>query len=191
MRLMGKNFAVLLMAVALSGCFTERPTEVHDWAVEFCGRTKSAAKPKFGVVRVSQVTVRAPYDVRGIQVMRANGSIAQDPYNRFAASPSQLLKGFVLDAFEAAGVFDGVVGQGSAAAVSAVAEVSVSRFALDCRTNGSRMADVALTVLLLDRDRKIAALVRGDGKADAADGDYAKAFSEAFSAAIEAATRQL
>ena len=191
MRLMGKNFAVLLMAVALSGCFTERPAEVHDWAVEFCGQTKSAAKPKFGVVRVSQVTVRAPYDARGFQVLRADGSLAQDPYNRFAASPSQLLKGPVLDAFEAAGVFEGVVGQGSAAAVSSVAEVSVSRFALDCRTNGVRMAEVALTVLVLDRDRKIAALVRGDGKADAADGDYAKAFSEAFSAAINSAAKQL
>lgn len=188
---MRKVFAVLPLMSVLAGCFTSRPPEIRDWTVEFCWRAKPVAQPKFGVVRVSQVTVRAPYDARGFQVLRADGSLAQDPYNRFAASPSQLLKGPVLDAFEAAGVFEGVVGQGSAAAVSSVAEVSVSRFALDCRTNGVRMAEVALTVLVLDRDRKIAALVRGDGKADAADGDYAKAFSEAFSAAINSAAKQL
>ena len=188
---MCKYFAVLLLASAVSGCFTARPPEVRDWAVEFLGRSKAAAKSKFGVVRVSQVSVRAPYDVRGLQVMRADGSLAQDPYNRFAAAPSQLLKGPVLDAFEVSGAFEGVVGQASSAAVSVVAEVSVSRFALDCRADGARTAVVALTVLVLDRDRKIAALVRGDGKADAADGDYAKAFSEAFSAAMESAARQL
>ena len=188
---MRRLFAVLLLVSAFAGCFTSRPPDIRDWTVEFCGRAKPVAKPKFGVVRVSQVSVRAPYDARGLQVMRADGSLAQDPYNRFAASPSQLLKGPIQDAFAASGAFDGVVGQSSSAAVSAVAEVSVSRFALDCRTDGSRTADVALTVLVLDRDRKIAALLRGDGRADAAAGDYSKAFSEAFSAAIESASRQL
>ena len=184
-------FIALLLATGFVGCFTARPPEVHDWSVEFLGRVKSDAKAKFGVARVSQVSVRAPYDVRGLQVMRADGSLAQDPYNRFAAAPSQLLKGAVLDAFEASGAFAGVVGQSSSAAVSVVAEVSVSRFALDCRIDGSRMADVKLTVLVLDRDRKIAALLRGDGRADAAAGDYSKAFSKAFSAAMESASRQL
>ena len=188
---MRKVFAVLPLMSVLAGCFTSRPPEIRDWTVEFCWRAKPVAQPKFGVVRVSQVTVRAPYDARGFQVLRADGSLAQDPYNRFAASPSQLLKGPIQDAFAASGAFDGVVGQSSSAAVSAVAEVSFSRFALDCRTDGSRTADVALTVLVLDRDRKIAALLRGDGRADAAAGDYSKAFSEAFSAAIESASRQL
>ena len=188
---MGKFFAMLLLVCGCAGCFTSRPPEVRDWSVEFRKTAKSAAKSKFGVVRVSQVCVRAPYDAHSIQVMRADGSLAQDPYNRFAAAPSQLLKGPVVDALGASGVFDEVVGPASSAAVSVIAEVTVSRLALDCKKDGSRRADVALSVLVLNHDRSIATHVLGDGAADAADGDYAKAFSEAFSAAIESASRQL
>lgn len=179
------------MASVVSGCFTARPLDVRDWTVEFHGHSKTATKPKFGVARVSQVSVRAPYEVRSLQVMRADGSLAQDPYNKFAAAPSQLLKGPVVDALMASGSFDDVVGPASSAAVSVVAEVTVSRIALDCRKDGPRRALVELSVLVLDRDRSIASRVRGDGTADAADGDYAKAFSDAFSAAIESAARQL
>lgn len=186
-----KIIFALLLTWGCAGCFTASPLETSDWSVEFHEHAKRTAKPKFGVVRVSQVSVRAPYDVRSIQVMRADGSLAQDPYNRFAAAPSQLLKGPVVDALEASGVFEEVVGSASSAAVSAVAEVSVSRLALDCRKEGSRTAVVSLTMLLLGRDRGIVSYVRGDGSADAADGNYAKAFSEAFSSAIESASRQL
>jgi len=186
-----KFFALLSLACTCAGCFTASPLETSDWSVEFQGQAKRAAEPKFGVVRVSQVSVRAPYDVRSIQVMRADGSLAQDPYNRFAAAPSQLLKGPVVDALGASGAFSEVVGPASSAAVSVVAEVSVARLALDCRKDGSRTAVVELNMLLLGRDRGIVSYVRGDGSADAADGNYAKAFSVAFSSAIESASRQL
>ena len=186
-----KICAALLLACVCAGCFTARPPETHDWSVEFRGRAKASAKPKFGVAKVSQVVVRAPYEVRALQVMREDGSLAQDPYNRFAASPAQLLKGPVVDALGASGAFADVVGPASSAAASVVAEVTVSRFALDCRKSGSRRAFVEVSALVLDRDRSIVARVRGDGTAEAADGDYAKAFSEAFSSAIESAARQL
>ena len=186
-----KLVAALPLACACSGCLTSRASEVRDWTVEFRSRARVAAKPKFGVARVSQVSVRAPYEVRSLQVMRDDGSIAQDPFNRFAAAPPQLLKGPVVDALGASGVFGEVVGSTSSAAASVVAEVTVSRLALDCRKDGTRRALVELSALVLDRDRGIATRGRGDGAADAADGDYAKAFSEAFSSAMESAARQL
>ena len=81
------------------------------------------------------------------------------------------------------------MGSSSAASVVSVAEVSVSRIALDCREEGSRKAVVSLAVRLLDRSRRIVSESRGEGSADAAAGNYTEAFSQAFMAAIDAALK--
>ena len=140
-------------------------------------------------MRISQVSVRSPYDSQGFVVLRAGGSLAVDPFNRFAALPSQLLKGPVEDAFVSSGKFSLTVGSASAASISSVAEVSISRIALDCRTEGSRKAVVSLVVRIFDRSRRIVSESRGEGVADAAGGNYTEAFSQAFMAAMDAALK--
>ena len=173
--------------LSLAGCLVTHPTETAEWTVEYPLRTAAAGEK--GEVRVSQVVVRSPYDSLGFVVLRSGGSMAVDPFNRFVSVPSQLLKGPVEDAFASCGKFSTAVGSSSAASVASVAEVSVSRIALDCRTEGSRKAVVSLVVRLLDRSRRIVSESRGEGSADAAAGNYTDAFSKAFIAAIDAALK--
>ena len=182
---------VVLAASALSGCLTSSVPEIACWNIEYSGeRAGRGVEPRFGVARVSQVVVRAPYSVKGLAVLRANGTVAFDPYNEYAAGPSALLKGVVEDALEASGFFKAVVGASSSAAASVAAEVTVTRLALDCRKEGVRNAVAELELRLL-AGRDIASSAKGSGIADAADGNYGAAFSGAVSDAIKAALGRL
>lgn len=190
-----KRMPTLAALSLLAGCLTSAPPEVSTWTIEFAPAPQAASvsapeSPARGSVRVSQVIVRAPYDARALAVLRADGSLAFDPYNRFAALPAALLKGAVQDAFLARGAFRAAVPAASQLAADVAAETTVTRLALDCRVPGERRATVELTVLLL-KDRAAYASARGEGSADAADGNYSRAFSQAFSEAVSAALARL
>ena len=183
--------AVVLAASALSGCLTSSVPEIAYWNIEYSGeKAGRGVEPRFGVVRVSQVVVRAPYSVKGLAVLRANGTVAFDPYNEYAAGPNALLKGAVEDALEASGLFKAVVGASSSAGASVTAEVTVTRLALDCRKEGVRNAVAELELRLL-AGRDITSSAKGSGFADAADGNYGAAFSGAVSDAIKTALGRL
>lgn len=184
--------AVVLAASALSGCLTSASApEIACWNIEYSGeKAGRGVEPRFGVARVSQVVVRAPYSVKGLAVLRANGTVAFDPYNEYAAGPNALLKGAVEDALAASGLFKAVVGPSSSAGASVTAEVTVTRLALDCRKEGVRNAVAELELRLLG-GRDIVASAKGSGIADAADGNYGAAFSGAVSDAIKAALGRL
>ena len=186
------KMATMAMASAvLAGCLTSSPTERADWNVECTGAAlRVAEKAKFGVVRLSLVELRAPYAVRDIAVLRANGSIAFDPCNSYAAAPVQLLKGVALEAMARSGLFSSVVGAGSSADSDVEAEVAVTRIALDCRKEGSRRAVAALSVRLVSSHRLVA-YVEGVGSADASGQDYSAAFSAAVTAAFSDALNKL
>lgn len=182
-----------VFAAALSGCLSaSRAPEVACWSVEYAGENGAAQirEPRFDVVRVSQVVVRAPYGVKGLAVLRANGTVAFDPYNEYAAGPSALVKGVVEDALSASGLFKAVVGSSSAVRAPLQAEVTVTRLALDCRAEGSRRAVAELDVCLVD-GRGIVARAKGAGDADAADGKYGAALSRAVSDALAEAMARL
>ena len=185
-------FAAVLAASALSGCLTSvGMSEMACWNIEYTGeKAEGSVEPRFGTVRASQVAVRAPYAVKGLAVLRANGTVAFDPYNEYAASPSALLKGAVEDALAASGLFKTVVGAASSANASLSAEVTVTRLALDCRAEGSRRAVAELDVCLVDR-HSVVARAKGSGAADAADGKYGAAFSGAVSDALVEAMKRL
>jgi len=143
-----------------------------------------AQKPKYGIVRVSMVQVRAPYDAREIAVLRPDGSMAFDPYNKFPAIPSQIIRGAAIDALASSGLFASAVSASSSVSSDVSAEVSVLKFALDCRNEGSRKAIAAVAVRIVDRDRRSAAIAEGVGEADASSGEYSSAFSSAFTSAM-------
>ncbi|MBR2839413.1 MAG: hypothetical protein IKE55_11550 [Kiritimatiellae bacterium] len=181
----------LFAVCVLAGCLTSTPPEVACWNVEYAGSSQTAREtPRFGVARVSQVAVRSPYCVKGIAVMRANGTVAFDPYNEYAAGPGAILKGVVQDALAASGLFKAVVEAPSSAKSSLLVEVSFTRLALDCRVEGARRA-VAELELRLVGDRDIVARAKGSGDADAADGNYGAALSGAVSEALSAALGRL
>lgn len=182
----------LAVLPALAGCLSpSHPPEVACWNIEYSAPSApSAAEPSFGVARVSQVTVRAPYGAKSIAVLRGNGTVAFDPYNEFAAGVAQLLKGTVAEAMEKSGLFNAVVGASSSAGSDVFAEATVTRLALDCREQGRRKAVADVCVMLVS-GRDIVASASGSGTADAADGNYGKAFSRAVSDALANALRGL
>ena len=190
---MKRLLPTLALASLLAGCLSlssEQPVPAA-WTIAFEPAPTKAAEtaaesPSRGSIRVSQVFVRAPYDSRDLVVLRADGSLAFDAYNGFAAAPAALLKGAVQDAFLACGAFRSVASASSHLAADVSAETTVTRLALDCREPGRRVAVVELSVLLL-KGRNAFASARGEGRADAADGNYSRAFSAAFSQAVSQA----
>ena len=149
------KFAVPILAAALAGCLGSAPKAPVYWTID----VDSDAKALF-------VSVCAPYGGQRIAVLRPDGSIAFDPCNSFAASPSGILK----DALVARG------GKGS---------LLVRRLALDCRTAGQRDALVELEVVVGDKSS------RGAASVPTHDGNFSAAFSSAFSRAYAQAQEGL
>lgn len=184
--------AILLLGVC-AGCLTATTPVTNEWTIQIATLNSRAETPKFAVTRLSQVAVRAPYDTTSLAVLRADGSLAFDPYNRFAAQPSQLLKGVVQDILSASGCFEAVVPASSAASVSQIVEVSITSLRLNCAAAEplARTAEASVMVLVLNANREIVGSVRGSGTADAADGDYGAAFSTALTLALSKALEGL
>lgn len=185
-----KKILTAFLLPVLAGCLTTTPPSVSYWPLEYTGTAKPAAAAKYGVARVSQVLVRTPYNSEGITVLRANGSLAFDPYNAFAALPSSLLKGVLVEGLEVSGLFGSVVNASSSVDSSVNVEMFVTRLALDCRAAGSRQAVAELLVRVIGEDGTMK-IAKGAGKADAADGSYGVAFSKAVTAALDAALDEL
>lgn len=181
-------------ALALCGCISSAPKAADNWSVEFwrAGRSEgdTEASQQRGAVRLSNVTVRAPYDGIHLAVLRADGTIAYDPYNAFAAAPAQLLRGAVQDAVEDSGRFSRVLAANSGAKCDLSLEVTVTRVALDCRKEGRRDATIELTLLLIE-GREAVASGKAEGKAATSDGDYSAAFSRALAKAVSSALAEL
>ncbi|MCR5414369.1 MAG: hypothetical protein K6F50_06545 [Kiritimatiellae bacterium] len=173
---------MLVGTAMLAGCLGSHPAEPFSWTVEADGALLHCAPQdaKRVKARLRDLSVRAPYDGARIVVMRADGSFAFDPCNSFAARPPLLLKGIAKDALEAAVPADFAV-EPSRAEVTF--DVEVSRIALDCRSEGSRKARVSLALTAFPRGGEGRAF-KSEASADAADGNYTKAFSQAFADAL-------
>ncbi len=122
-----------------------------------------------------------PYDTAPIRVRRADGSLAEDAYNVFAAPPAKLLRRPVMSALAQEQRFGHVISQTSSASADAVAEVSVSDIFLDCRDG--RKAKVRLGVNVI-KGREVVMSSEASSDADASSGDYSEAFSKAFNDAL-------
>jgi len=149
------KFVATILAAALSGCLGSAPKAPVNWTIDVDAEAKA-----------SFVAVCAPYGGQRIAVLRPDGSIAFDPGNSFAASPSAILK-------------DALVARGGKGAVL------VRRLALDCRTAGKRDALVELELAVGDRS------ARGAASVPTPDGNFSAAFSSAFSRAYAQAQKGL
>ena len=184
--------ALLLCA----GCFTSSTPMPKTWVVSPADvKPPAAPAPNaFSVTRQGALTVTAPFDSTSFVVRRADGSVARDPYNVFASPPSSLLRASVRARLEADGRFGRVVPQSSSASADVQAEVLVRDLSLDCSNPDRRAARaaVSLDVLRMGRGARTVVLSGdGAGAADAANGDYSAAFSQAFDAALANALRAL
>ena len=135
---------ISLLAVALGGCLGSAPPTPKNWMLDAAVDAK-----------VKYVVVNAPYDGRPFTVLRADGTVAFDRLNVFAAAPSSLLKGRVT-------------------ASDGVGTLTVEELCLDCRRPGERLARVCLRLEGAGRSRT------GSASVSAADGNYSRAFTAAF-----------
>jgi len=182
--------AIAAVALALSGCLSgpSRPP-VKAWTVEPATADSARAPvrldeltpPPFKATRLGGVTVLPPYDTAPIHVKRADGTLAEDAYNVFAAAPSQLLRRPVMGALAQEQRFGHILPSASSAASEAVAEVLVSELALDCRDGRKAKVRLGLNIV---KGREVVLASEAEGSADAASGDYTEAFSKAFNDAI-------
>ena len=184
-----KRLLSLALIPVLSGCLSASAPKVTQWPLEYRGPVKETRLPKYEVGRISQILVRSPYNETGIAVLRADGSMAFDPYNEYAANPTSLLKGVVFDAMDASGLFGSVVNPSSSVKSQALAEILIGRLALDCRKAGERKAVASVRVRIIPGNGK-AQQAKGEGEADAKDGNYGAALSGALSAALSSAFGQ-
>jgi len=184
----------IIAAAALSGCFSSGPKhETKLWTIECAGsellagvpRTNEATPPQ--TVRIGSVSVVAPWDGDNIVVRRADGSLARDPYNKFATQPAALLKGPLMCLANQEGSFGRVMPSMTSASPDAILELTVTDLSLDCSGSG-RQASVSLSAALVSGSgRKVIADGSGSAKMDASAGDYSSAFSDAFSTAVKSA----
>ena len=185
--------AALLFCV---GCLSSSTPVPKTWMVAPTSDQPPAVPQPgaFSTTRQGAVTVNAPFDSTSFIVRRADGSVARDPYNVFASPPSSLLRASVRARLEADGRFGRVVPQSSSASADVQAEVLVRDLSLDCSNPDRRAARaaVSLDVLRMGRGARTVVLSGdGAGAADAANGDYSAAFSQAFDAALANALRAL
>lgn len=144
MRIESVLLAAVLTGTCLTGCLSSAPAPATNWYIEVNASDK-----------VASVNVVAPYNSNRLAVLRADGSVAFDPLNAFAASPAALISGQLISR------------QG-------VGTLTVMRLALDCRQPGKRLA---LVELRLDRNGQAAF---AKATVPTADGNYTAAFSAAL-----------
>lgn len=94
----GLSVVVSLLACWCAGCLSSDAPAAKAWTLDAApsapaaGVLEGAGKAAFTTTRVGAVSVDAPYDKTPFVVRRADGSVAFDHYNVFAASPAALLR---------------------------------------------------------------------------------------------------
>lgn len=186
-----RNLLMVVLPLVLAGCFSVTPPKVKHWTVTpAASELTPAERPTYGEARLAIVAVRSPFDGKEFTVLRSDGSMAFDPFNHFASAPSALIKGAALDVIRGTGMFKGVQTAVTTADVSCNLELIVDEIALDCRTEGSRLASVKLTLAMISK-RQVSAAAHGAATVDASSGDYSAAFGEAFTKAVVSAVSGL
>ena len=193
---MRRMLAYLLLALC-AGCFTSVPPPPTAWMVEPRPSDRPATDVEkspaaFGTTRIGTIVVSAPFDRAPFVVRRADGSVAFDAFNAFAAAPATLLRQSVKSQLASDGRFGHVVSPSSVASADASVEVLVTDLSLDCSESGKRMARAAVSVDVVKTgrgSRVVAFSADGAGEADAASGNYSDAFSIAFNSAFAEALK--
>lgn len=181
----------LLGCVMLAGCLSPAPKAPTQWLIEPLGVSlnKEEALQSPSVMRLGRLIVLSPYDKTAIAVRRVNGSVAFDEFNAFAAPPSSLLKDAALSQLKSSARNTVALPRESKAKEESEWEIIVHKLYLDCQTEGERIAKVELTAISLSPNRTVTYSATAVGDCNAFDGNYSKAFSEAFAKALRQALK--
>ncbi|MBR1871044.1 MAG: hypothetical protein IJ802_04390 [Kiritimatiellae bacterium] len=189
-----KNMIWLLAVAGLCGCIggSGKPPQ-KLWTIQIADKQEHAVAAQ-RTARVGAVSVAAPFDNVPITVLRADGTVARDPVNQFAASPAALLKAALADAVAEDGRFGNVLPVASNAAADISIEAVFTQVALDCTVASSRFAVVKVDIAAVDTakpSRKLIATACGESRVDASSGNFSLAFSSAAAKAIRQALAKL
>lgn len=183
----------LALALLLTGCLS--PVELpvtHDWLlVSNQVGVHLMSAPKYGSVRITQVSVASPFDGAKMCVMREHGAVAFDAYNRFASPPAVLLRIMAVSLASESGVFQRVLPTVSTASADLALELMVHELALDARGDGLE-ASVGVEVLLVNGRGDIMATASAQAKVPVVlEQGFGEPFGEAFSKAFTVALGKL
>jgi ABC-type uncharacterized transport system auxiliary subunit len=140
---------VLAGALALAGCgLSERPyTEKRQWPL-VVRRPSSLPAPQRGKVLLVRSIGAAPgLGVRGLQSLRADGSLDVDFYEEWSVSPAESVESDLRQWLADSGRFRAVVAPGSQLNADLVLEGTLTAFLANPPASTAR---VALGVVLLD-----------------------------------------
>lgn len=187
---MNKIFFILLIPL-IAGCLSSSAPVVQNWNISANTDKVIKVHSKYGVARLSQVMVRSPFDTVAVPVLREDWSIAFDPYNHFAATPSLLLRGSSIDVMRSCGVFSDVVWATSSVRADLAVEIDVSRIALKSEGEGLQAVVGVQVSLINQKDRKVVSFTEGASEIDVKEKRFGEAFSDAYTTALSMALKQL
>jgi ABC-type uncharacterized transport system auxiliary subunit len=146
----------LSFCLPLFGCVS-RPTRLPSETFDFAPSTGSTAKQGDSRPAVVLRTIRVVAAFAGEDfVYRASDyRYERDPYAHFLSSPELLIRTVVSDDLQASGLFQAVVGAGSAIMTHTFAEISVRQLYGDFRPGRPPAAVIALRFLLIQSPRGI------------------------------------
>ncbi|MDD2676653.1 MAG: ABC-type transport auxiliary lipoprotein family protein [Methylacidiphilaceae bacterium] len=146
----------LSFCLPLFGC-VRRPTRLPPETFDFAPSTGSSAKQGDSRPAVVLRTIRVVAAFAGEDfVYRASDyRYERDPYAHFLSSPELLIRTAVSDDLQASGLFQAVVGAGSAIMTHTFAEISVRQLYGDFRPGRPPAAVIALRFLLIQSPRGI------------------------------------
>jgi ABC-type uncharacterized transport system auxiliary subunit len=138
----------LLLALAVSGCgLSERPYEERrSWPILVPRPASLPARTGGKVLELRTLRAGPGLEVRGLQVLRADGSVHVDFYEEWAVPPAQGVEDAMRRWLGESGLFAAVVAPGSRATADLIVEGELS--ALWCEP-AAGMAHAALTIVVM------------------------------------------
>ncbi|WP_018291187.1 ABC-type transport auxiliary lipoprotein family protein [Verrucomicrobium sp. 3C] len=150
----GRRLFFLSLCLSLFGCVS-RPTRLPSETFDFAPSTGSSVKQGDSRPAVVLRTVRVVAAFAGEDfVYRATDyRYERDPYAHFLSSPELLIRTAISDGLQASGLFQAVVGAGSAIMTHTFAEISVRQLYGDFRPGRPPAAVIAVRFLLIQSPR--------------------------------------
>lgn len=111
----------------------------------------AVAGPKLGSISIREFTAISPFDMSAFVYRNTDGSWRIDPYDGFAADPSEMIAAALVDAFDASTRFDLVAYDALAARTDLLLEGVIEDFHSDFQAAGAHESMVRLRVYISRR----------------------------------------
>jgi cholesterol transport system auxiliary component len=183
---------LLLSGVLALGSCSVLPSipnvQQRDWPLDVRRPSALPPPPRGRTLMVRTIRAGSGLDVRGLQWLQSDGSVHVDFYEQWAVPPAQAVEDDLRRWLADAGLFSGVVAQGSRLSTDFVLEGELNSFVADLNAGVAR---VALALVLMDqRPNPIKVLLQKTERAEMKlDGSDPPAIATAMKAALSEVLR--